>query len=96
MLLREQIPSSLGWIQLTLPAFFGVYSYRTRGDLTHNFIYESEIIFLTCETTYLFLGYSVIIQIYRCLGRNLNYFKRTLLQTFWKIFLRKKCESDLT
>jgi hypothetical protein len=29
-------------------------------------------------------------------GKNLNYFKRTLLQTFWKIFLRKKCESDLT
>jgi hypothetical protein len=30
------------------------------------------------------------------MGRNLIFFRRTLLQTFWSILLLKKCESDLT
>jgi hypothetical protein len=30
------------------------------------------------------------------MGRNLIFFRRTLLQTFWSFLLLKKCESDLT
>jgi hypothetical protein len=35
--LMEQILTRLGRIQFTLPASFGVYSYRARLDLTHSF-----------------------------------------------------------
>jgi hypothetical protein len=45
VLLREQILIGIGQIQLTLPAYFEVFSYQARSDLTQNFICESEINF---------------------------------------------------
>jgi hypothetical protein len=56
---------------------------------------KSEINFLSMDNIVSFrmLGLK---QMYGSMGRNLFFFRTTLLQTFWRIFLIMKCESHLT